>query len=319
MSTTLEPAQAQHDTRATESSATERLRTTMAATRVCFRWFGSTKSLSEQQKATAARSFEADGDFLNASKKLFNTRHPAYRKVTSVKNQITTFWKSETLPFPQPGLRLIRQDRIEQFDHRMDALRDELHLAVTDLDGEFGHLKESARQRLGELFNESDYPPSLDGMFGVTWNFPSVEAPDYLRRLNPELYRHEAERVARRFDEALEMAESAFMEELNQLVEHLTERLTGSVDGTPKVFRDSAITNLTAFFERFRRLNVRSNQDLDDLVANCQQIVQGRTPQSLRTNRLVRDSVAGELRQVGNQLDQLLVDRPRRNLIRRAR
>ena len=156
-------------------------------------------------------------------------------------------------------------------------------------------------------------------MFGVSWSFPSVEAPDYLRRLNPELYRHEADRVARRFDEALEMAESAFMEELNQLVEHLTERLTGSVDGTPKVFRDSAITNLTAFFERFRRLNVRSNQDLDDLVANCQQIVQGRTPQSLRANRLIRDSVAGELREVGNQLDQLLVDRPRRNLIRRAR
>ncbi len=319
MSTTLEPARVNHGDSATERSAAERLRTTMAATRICFRWFGSTKSLSEQQKATAAQSFEADGDFLNASKKLLNTRHPAYRKVTAVKHQITSYWKSETLPFPQPGLRLIRQDRIESFDHRMDAFRDELHAAVIDLDREFGSLKETARQRLGELFNESDYPSSLEGMFGVSWNFPSVEAPDYLRRLNPELYRHEAERVARRFDQALEMAESAFMEELQQLIEHLTERLTGGVDGTPKVFRDSAVTNLTAFFERFRRLNVRSNQELDELVDTCQQIVQGRTPQSLRNNRLIRDTVAGELAEVGNQLDQLLVDRPRRNLIRRAR
>jgi hypothetical protein len=137
--------------------------------------------------------------------------------------------------------------------------------------------------------------------------------------LKPELYRQEAERVARRFDQALELAESAFTEELSELIEHLTERLTGQADGTPKIFRDTAVTNLTSFFERFRRLNVRSNEELDDLVASCQQIVQGRTPQSLRDNRLIRDAVVGELREVGGQLDQLLVDRPRRNLIRRAR
>ena len=103
------------------------------------------------------------------------------------------------------------------------------------------------------------------------------------------------------------------------MVEHLSERLTGEVDGKPKVFRDSAITNLHTFFSRFRGLNVRSSEELDSLVETCQQIVQGRTPQSLRDNRLIRDSVASELRDVGSQLDQLLVDRPRRNLIRRAR
>ena len=145
-----------------------------------------------------------------------------------------------------------------------------------------------------------------------------MEVPQYLRRLRPDLYRQEADRVAQRFDQALEMAETAFMDELGQLLEHLNERLTGEVDGKPKVFRDSAISNLTEFFERFRRLNIRSNSDLDSLVESCQQIVQGRTPQSLRDNRSIRDSVAADLRTVGNHLEQLLIDRPRRNLIRRA-
>ncbi len=117
----------------------------------------------------------------------------------------------------------------------------------------------------------------------------------------------------------MELAETAFTQELNELIEHLTERLAGQVDGKPKVFRDTAITNLTSFFDRFRKLNVRSNEELDDLVETCQGIVQGRTPQSLRENMLIRDSVVGELREVGVRLDQLLVDRPRRNLIRRAR
>lgn len=319
MSTTLNSAETQYDSVETSQSAAERLRTTMAASRVSFNWFGTTKSLTDAQMATAARSFGADSDVLSAGKKLLDTKHPAYKEVNSVKSRITSYWKGETLPFPQPGLRLIRQDGVERFNERLVLFRTELEDAVVALDEAYAQLKSAARDRLGDLFNEADYPDSLIGLFAVTWDFPSVEVPDYLRRLNPQLYRQEAERVARRFDQALEMAESAFMEELGQLIEHLTARLTGQVDGKPMIFRDSAVTNLTSFFDRFRKLNVRSNEELDRLVDTCQGIVRGRTPQALRENRLIRDSVAGELQEVGNQLEQLLVERPRRNILRNAR
>ena len=54
-------------------------------------------------------------------------------------------------------------------------------------------------------------------------------------------------------DEAVQLAEQAFASELTDLVEHLTERLTGQIDGKPKIFRDSTIENLIAFFRRFAR------------------------------------------------------------------
>ena len=317
MSTTLEP---QVENEATNTNAaSERLRLTMAACKLSFTWFGTTKSLSDEQKATIANSFDADREALSAGKRLLNTKDPAWKNVSSLKSQMNSFWKGETLPFPMNGIRLIRQDDIAHFNDRMMSFEAELDQAVEALDEVYGLLKESARLRLGELFNDSDYPSSLQGLFSVTVSYPSVEVPPYLRRLRPDLYRQEAERVSQRFDQALEMAETAFMDELGQLLEHLNERLTGEVDGKPKVFRDTAVTNLTGFFARFRRLNIRSNAELDNLVESCQQIVQGRTPQSLRDNRSIRDSVASELRAVGNQLDQLLVDRPRRNLIRRSR
>jgi hypothetical protein len=54
-------------------------------------------------------------------------------------------------------------------------------------------------------------------------------------------------------------------------VAHLTERITGTnEDGSEKIFRDSAVDNLSDFFERFRSLNVRSNPQLDDLVTQAQ-------------------------------------------------
>ena len=45
--------------------------------------------------------------------------------------------------------------------------------------------------------------------------------------------------------------------------------------------------------------------------------VQGVEPQSLRHNRVLRQTVASELAEVQNALDSLMVDRPRRNILRR--
>ena len=125
--------------------------------------------------------------------------------------------------------------------------------------------------------------------------------------------------MQQRFDGAVQLAEQAFTDELSQLVGHLTERLTGQVDGKPKVFRDSAVENLTEFFQRFRRLNIRSNEQLDQLVDHCQKVVRNVDPQTLRDSRGLRHSVAQELTRVQQSLEALLVDRPRRNILRRPR
>src|SRR4029077_10134742 len=136
---------------------------------------------------------------------------------------------------------------------------------------------------------------------------------------SPELYRQESERVAARFDDAVRLAEEAFLVEIDRLVSHLTERLSGLDDGKPKVFRDSAIENLTEFFQRFRRLNIRSNEQLDQLVEQVQNTVRGVEPQALRTNPPLRQRVASQLAGVQSVVDGLLVDRPRRNIVRRPR
>ena len=301
------------------TSPSQRLRNAMAAVRVAISWLGVRKTLTPEQKTIAADSFGAEGNFLSAGKKLLDTTHPAFKAVTAVRGRIVSLWKSMSLPYPEPGIRLIRQDDIDTFNTKMESLQQELAEAVLGLDRHYFELKSAARDRLGSLYNPDDYPASLTGLFQVSWDFPSVEPPHYLQELNPELYRQECERVAARFDEAVRLAEQAFIEELQQLVAHLTERLTGQTDGKPKVFRDSAVNNLTEFFQRFQQLNVRSNDDLDQLVTQCQSIVRGVEPQSLRDNQGIRQQDAAGLSQVENVLDSLLVDRPRRNIIRRPR
>ena len=223
------------------------------------------------------------------------------------------------MPYPETGLRLIRQDRIEDFNSTFEDFREQLEAGVRMFDEQFAQIKEAARVRLGSLFDLTDYPSSLENEFQINWDFPSVDPPDYLRRLNPEVYAEQSRRVSQRFDEAVGLAESAFVEELDRLVNHLASRLAGDEDGKPMIFRDSAVNNMTEFFSRFRELNIRSNDQLDELVVRCESLMQGVQPQSLRDNDSLRRSLSTNLSAVQSSLDQLVVDRPRRNIIRPKR
>ena len=314
MSTTINESHSR-----TATSPAQRLRGAMAAVRVSIRWFGTRKSLTVEQKAEAAEPFNAEAKFLSAGKKLLDISHPAFKAVTTVRGKVIAYWKSLSLSFPEPGIRLIRQDRVEDFAAKMGEFQAELAEAVETLDHRYSELQAAARQRLGSLYNPSDYPSSLAGLFAIEFDFPSVEPPSYLQSLNPELYEQECQRVQARFDEAVSMAEQAFTAELSKLVSHLTERLSGSEDGKPRIFRDSAIENLTEFFQRFRQLNIRSSEQLDRLVADAQGIVRGIEPQALRDDAGLRQHVASEMSRVESVLDGLLVDRPRRAILRRPR
>jgi hypothetical protein len=114
----------------------------------------------------------------------------------------------------------------------------------------------------------------------------------------------------------VQLAEQAFLEELSKLVDHLGERLNGNADGKQKVFRDTAVTNLTEFFERFRSLNVHSSEQLDELVQRAQRAMKGVAPQRLRDDGPLRQRLATQLSTVQSSLDGLMVDRPRRNILR---
>jgi hypothetical protein len=294
----------------------QRLRRLAAAVRVHFTWWGVHRTLTAQQKEEVGLAHAADARFLTAGKKLVDVRHEAFRRLTSIKNRVTNYWRGLTLPFTEPGVRLLRQCDVEGFVRTMEESRQELVQAEADLNAAYPELRADARQRLGRLYNPADYPPEVRGLFGVEWDFPAVEPPSYLMRIAPEVYRQEQERVARRFEEAVRLAEQAFVAEFARLVSHLTERLGCDETGQRRVFRDSVVVNLTDFFDRFRQLNVNSHEELDRLVERAQQVVRGVRPQDLRDDEGLRRHVAAEMASVQARLEGMIVERPRRHIIR---
>jgi hypothetical protein len=296
----------------------QRLRRMAAAVRVHFTWWGTHRTLTAQQKEEVGAACAADAKLLTAGKKLIDIRHPAFRKLTSLRSRIGSYWRGISLPYTEPGVRLIRQADIEPFVHVMQGFREELHQAESELNAAYDAIKVDARRRLGRLFNENDYPSDVQGLFEVAWEFPSVEPPSFLLRISHEVYEEERSRVAARFEEAVRLAEEAFAAELGDLVDHLTSRLTPAPDGTRKVFRDSAVGNFRDFFEKFRNLNIGSNQQLDALVEQAQGLLRGVSPEQLRTLPDVRQRLTAGMADVRHQLDTLVIDAPRRRIVRAA-
>ncbi len=297
----------------------QRLRTTMAAARVSFMWFGVQKTLTREQKARAAEAFDAEGQFLSAGKKLIDTRHSAFRAVTAIRGKVDAYWKGQSLPFPEPGVRLIRHDVrrvVRSPDGRLPdrARRRRGQPRPPLLRAQAGRPR-PARQPLQSVRLPRDPRRPLRGRVGL----PLGRAARLPRRALAGAVRGRAARVSARFEEAVQLAEQAFLDEFARLVSHLTGRISGvGEDGQPRVFRDSAVGNLHEFFDRFRSLNGRSNDQLDALVAEAQRAVRGVGAQDLRDGPGLRQAVATQLSRVQSSLDAMLIERPRRRILRQS-
>ena len=212
---------------------------------------------------------------------------------------------------------MVRRNTVSSLETQLRETQVELRETVRSLDRCWGELVDQARKRLGDLFDVTDYLPSIADEFEITWDYPATTPPDYLRSVAPEIYESECNRVRERFTEAVKIAETAFAEELGSLVSHLAERLSGESDGKPKVFRDTAVTNLNEFLERFRRLSIGTDESLEQLVDQARSLVTGVVPEDLRQQETLRQRISNGLTRIEASLDGYMTDRPRRNIIRR--
>jgi hypothetical protein len=312
---TTEPDNAAVTNNAVESTARE-LRQTTGAVKLSFSWLGTRRKLSDAQTKQAADTFEASTDLVSASKKLIDTKHPAYTAVTTIKSQAAAFWRGLTLPYPQEGVRLIKQSDIPVFETKMQEFKEQLTAAVANLQLEYEALKDRAREQLGSLYNAEDYPQTLEGVFAITWEYPPIEPPQYLMSFNPQLYEQEQHRVQQRFENAVALAEEAFAEELSGLVSHLIERLTPDPEGKKKKFRASAVENFKEFYDNFRRMNVRSNAQLESLIAQAHNLVSGVDPVELRQNQEMQQNLKNQMSDLRTSLDSVISEAPRRRILR---
>ena len=144
-----------------------------------------------------------------------------------------------SLPYPEPGIRLIRQQKIDAVRrHRCGSSRRNWPRPCKPSTASYYELKAIGPAAAGQLVQ----PRRLSRTRSTACSRSASTFRRWSRRSifstsTRRLYEEQCQRVQSRFDEAVRLAEEAFTAELAKLLSHLTERLSGQEDGKPKIFQ----------------------------------------------------------------------------------
>ncbi len=301
-----------------EPTVAERLQFECRAVKLSFSEMGRQKVLSEEHRAEIATSLGANQDSLSLSKRLFDSKEAAIKELNASKSAIHGYWLGLTLPFTEAGTRLIREKDIERFSSHIEELTKNFYSAVKKLDEALPGIIERERQRLGRAFNGTDYPDSVQNLFKVTVSYLNTSPPDYLKKLKPELYERELQRVRAQFEQAAQLAEADMLTQFHNVVAQLVESLQNVSAGKQKTFRSSTVDGLFNVFEQFERnlgsFGLGAGSRLHALVEQARSVVSGTPadllPDNLRKSQPFRDQVATAMQSVNQELAKCIEERP---------
>ena len=220
------------DLKTVDMSPSEKLKNECIGIRVTFNWFSRSRQVDKEQKQQMADAVGSDEAAFSSSKRLMGANHPLIKKVNELQRRIDGYWKGMTIPLasfaggsgrPEPGVRLLAVDKIEEVDNRLQTFVPEVAAMSREMTAGRDDILATEKARLKHLFEESDYPTNFD--VDLTWGFLSVDAPAALEQLNPALYARAVEAFNRRMDDTYELATSTILGQFLNVVKDWAEVL----------------------------------------------------------------------------------------------
>lgn len=218
-----------------DTTASDRLMSLCGGCRLLFNWFGvRSKQIDANTRRQMAEAVGAGEDFGSASKRLGSSKHPAIKEANELKARIEGVWKGMTLPLAgvarerrdlsvEPGVRLIKRADIPAFRQRMEALQVEAVAVERRVNASLADIKSQDRVRLKTMFNDDDYPSSVQLSFD--WGFPAVAVPSYLKEIDPVTYERERTNLRDRFERTFEVAYLELLGQFQSVVTSWVDRL----------------------------------------------------------------------------------------------
>lgn len=253
-----------------------------------------------------------DSEWLRGRKYLVDqeTLHPIRCIVSRARKDL----EKRALPFPIIGLTLVPKEQLHSVEECLKTHKADFFRAADKFIDRYEDARETARQRLGDLFSDLDYPVDIRNKFGFEWRYFTLETPGKYGILTPEIYEREKEKFHAMMEETRELAMSALRQEFASHVNHIVERLTRSEDGEPKIFKNSMIEKIQTYLDSFDARNLFQDAELEAMVARAKQIMRGVNPQSIRDDYQLKTQIAGEMSRIKQAIDDAVIDLPRRKI-----
>jgi hypothetical protein len=270
-----------------------------------------TASMSRVEVQTFEQEEKPDKALLSLRKRLLDM--PELNAIHQHDARFHRFLKNETSTPWKPGLYLVPAGLVPRVYARAEAWEQRRAELVQEAGAKYREHVVTAQQKLGPLFDESDYP-SLDRFIAAFWvkfRFIDIGTPNVLRTLNAEVFAREIAKVE---TEARE-AQAAIREHLRVLLLDITEtlatRLTPKGDGKFPRLQDNALDEVLQFLDTAALRNVTDDQQLQSFVATLKGLGNGLDVHALRDDTHLRAQTAAAIAAVKESLEPLVQSRVR--------
>ena len=220
----------------------------------------------------------------------------------------------QALPFPIHSLTLIPKEQLARIEECLAKHRSDYWTEVDKFCDQYEEARESARENLGDLFSEADYPINIRSRFGFEWQYLTLDVPGKAGILTPEIYEREKAKFEAMMEETRELAMGALRQEFADHVGHIVERLTRSEDGRPKVFKNCMVEKIQGYLDVFDARNLFGDEQLAELVSKAKAIIAGVSPESIRENIWLKNGIAEGMGKIKQAIDGAIIDLPRRKV-----
>jgi len=203
-----------------------------------------------------------------------------------------------TLPWDDAGYRILTMENFDVYTEKMRKFRLEFDEAVEDFVASYPSYKEEAKDRLGKLFSDDDYPSVADirRRFDFTTHImPLPDAKDFRVKLGDEqVAQIQADIEQRVKDQVFEAANDAWRR-IHEVVSRMSERLDAYSKRTEGdrsgFFRDSLVDNVVDLANVLPRLNLLGDPQLDKIARDMIDRLGKHSAQELRKDPKVRAQV----------------------------
>lgn len=213
-----------------------------------------------------------------------------------------------TLPWSDTGLRLLPTSNF--FDYQQEVTRYEGLIAaqVDDLIDNYEHAKSLARDKLGRLFNDDDYPcaDSLRDKFRFRVSYiPLPDAGDFRVDLQDGAMKSLRAQYESAYSERITQAMNDVWQRVHTALCNMSERLGYNDDGKPLVFRDSLVENAVMLVDLMDRCNITGDAHMAAVADKLRDTLYAVTPADLREDTAFRDRTKRDIDAILKQLPSL--------------
>jgi len=244
----------------------------------------------KQATAKLAEDFQSVTGWARGNKSLASKK--ALSEVNGIVAECRQFHMLNTCPWTDEGYRILPSKNYMFYTDKLREFTARFEVAVQNIKANYPAIIEEAKQSLGTLFNELDYPAisDLDSKYAVNVSVSPLPSSNDFRvtQISDEDIKAIQEQIENRLNEATKGIMADLWSRLYTVVEKAFEAFS---DPDMK-FHDSKLDNIQETIEILRRLNIDNDLKLERMCKVTEARICSLDPAELRKQPEARQDAA---------------------------